>query len=150
MTLKFKDLFNILVFPFFVFLLGYALDTGVPAYQVLGWPNRLVHFLGGLSAALAVYFVIDLVKRYNYITISNRLLDLLLIITSVLAIASVWEMWEFLSDTYLGTHSQPNVADTIKDMIMGALGAVVFCVEWSLKDLYKKLKPKKVDLQPKN
>lgn len=146
MNLKMRDLFNILVFPFFVFLFGYALDVGVPAYQVLEWPNRFVHFLGGLSAAVAVYFVWGLVKRFKWIVVSSWLVDLALVLISVLAITCIWELYEFFMDTFFLTHSQPNVADTMKDMIMGALGAMAFCLGWATKILYKHIKLKKVDL----
>ncbi len=141
-----KDLFNILVFPFIVFLFGYALDVAWPTYQVITWPNRFVHFLGGLSAAVAVYFVWDLVKRFKWIVVSSWLVDLALVLISVMAITCAWELWEFFSDTYLGTLSQPNVSDTMKDMIMGSLGAAAFCMGWIVKSLYVRLKSKKVDL----
>lgn len=143
MTLKMRDLFNILVFPFIIFLLGYILELAVPIYQIITWPNRFVHFLGGLSAAVAAYFAWDLVKRFNWITVMYRWLDFILIIISVMAIAGFWEFWEFYSDTFYFTNAQPSVNDTMKDMIMGLLGAFAFCLGWEVKLLYKKLRAKK-------
>lgn len=50
----------------------------------------------------------------------------------VLALATsttvVWELAEFVSDRYAGTHAQGGLEDTLKDMTMGALGASAFLV----------------------
>jgi uncharacterized membrane protein YjdF len=138
-----KDIFNILIFPFFIYLLGFALEVGVPIYQVITWPNRFVHFLGGVSAAVAAYFILDLLKRNKLITVSSKWLDFALIIMAVMSIAGFWEFHEYFSDTYFFTHAQPSVEDTMKDMIMGTLGACTYCLGWYVKGRFKKLKAKK-------
>ncbi len=141
--LKFRDLFNLLAFPFFVYMLGYALEAGWADYKVIFWPNRIVHFLGGLSIAVTAYFILQKIKNYNVIKTNTKLADFFLILFFVMSITVFWEFYEFLSDKYLFTSAQPSVADTMKDMFMGMLGAISFGVGWAVSYLFK---PKKAVL----
>ena len=127
MNLQIKDIIKILYAPFFVYMLGYTLEVAYPSYHILWWPNRLVHFLGGLSIAISVYYIFNLFKKADYIKTVNFVFDALIVILAVMSVTVVWEFYEFLSDTYLYTHSQPNVAD-----VMGMLGAAFFATAWML------------------
>ena len=118
------------VFPFFVYMFGYSLQASWGDYQILGWPNRVVHILGGVSFAVVGYFVLDLAKKSKLVNTSNRFIDFILILFFVMSVSVFWEFWEFLSDKYLRTNSQSSVADTVKDMFMGMLGAVLFGFGW--------------------
>ena len=51
-----------------------------------------------------------------------------MIVGLVMIAAVLWEVYEFLWDQIFGTLFQPSKADTIKDLIMGMLGGIVFCV----------------------
>lgn len=130
---KIKDLLKIIAFPFFVYMLGYSLQASWDNYQVLWWPNRVVHLLGGLSFAVVGYFILDIFKKLKWISTSSKVVDFFIILFFVMSVAVLWEFREFLSDKYLHTNSQISVADTIKDMFMGMVGAVLFGVGWFFK-----------------
>ncbi len=132
---KLKDLIKIIIFPFLVYMLGYSLQASWDNYQVLWWPNRLVHLLGGLSFAVVGYFVLEIFKKLKWIITTNKVVDFFIILFFVMSVSVFWEFREFLSDKYLFTHSQISVADTVKDMFMGMVGAVLFGVGWFFKKL---------------
>lgn len=116
---------------FFVYLLGYAWDIGWDGYHTIWWPNRLVHFLGGVSAAIFGYYLLGLVKKLKFVSTLNKVVDFFIILIFVMSITVVWEFYEYLSDVYLLTNAQPSVADTMKDMFMGMFGAIVFGIGWA-------------------
>jgi hypothetical protein len=140
--LKISDILKIGAFPFFVFMLGYSLETGWTAYHnhILWWPNRVVHFLGGLSMAVSGYFILKLIKKWKLINASNRIIDFLIIFLFVSSITVFWEFYEFVSDKYFYTNAQPDVNDVMMDQIMGVLGAISFGIFWRIALLSKKLK----------
>ncbi|MCI0615734.1 hypothetical protein L0244_22335, partial [bacterium] len=39
--------------------------------------------------------------------------------------ATLWELGEFISDKYFGTHLQESVPETIADLALGLLGAII-------------------------
>lgn len=47
-------------------------------------------------------------------------------LTSLVAV--VWEFAEFIADHQFGVHTQPSLADTLLDLLMGLLGGVVWIV----------------------
>lgn len=122
---------------FFVYLLGYAWDIGWDGYHTIWWPNRLVHFLGGVSTAIFGYYLLGLIKKFKLISTSNKIVDFFIILMFVMSITVVWEFYEYLSDLYLFTNAQPSVSDTMKDMFMGMLGAIVFGISWFFKKVCK-------------
>ncbi len=42
--------------------------------------------------------------------------------------AVVWEFTEFLVEQWFGIHTQPSLADTLLDLLMGLLGGAVWIV----------------------
>lgn len=138
--LSIKLFVKMLLPMFFVYLLGYAWDIGWDGYHTIWWPNRLVHFLGGVSTAIFGYYLLDLVKKFKFINTLNKVVDFFIILIFVMSITVVWEFYEYLSDVYLLTNAQPSVADTMKDMFMGMLGAIVFGIGWAKYIFFKKCK----------
>ncbi len=136
--LSIKFFVKMLSFPFFVYLLGYAWEVGWDNYHVFWWPNRLVHFLGGVSMAVMAYFILDLTKKWKWVNTANKLVDFFLILFFVMSTTVFWESYEFLSDKFFFTVAQPSVDDTMKDMFMGALGALVFGIGWFACSFFKK------------
>ncbi|MEK7680621.1 MAG: hypothetical protein AAB348_01045 [Patescibacteria group bacterium] len=127
MKFEIEDLIKIVIFPFIVFIFSYTLAI-FNVYDFYLWLNRFAHFLGGLGMAISGYYILNLAKRAGYLKINRILIDAALIVFFVMTAAVVWEFYEYLSDVYLFTHSQPNVADVIKDQFMGMLGAVFFAI----------------------
>jgi len=86
--------------------------------------DPVMHFSGGVAAA---YFFRELsvigAEVLGALTDFSR--DLLSF-GSTCSIALFWEIVEFSSDTFLGTNVQTSNANTMRDLILGIVGALVF------------------------
>lgn len=89
--------------------------------------------------AISGFFILNLAKNYKKITTAGIFIDFILIINFAMAMAVVWEFYELISDTYFFTHSQLSNVDTMKDLIMGGLGALFFCLAWLIRRLVARL-----------
>ena len=126
--------------PFFVFMISYYLDQFTVIYRTLEWPNRLMHFLGGVSISVPIYMVLKWAKTNKFISTSSKWLDFILIIISAMCVATFWEFHEYFHDKFFPGPflAQPSVDDTMKDMIMGMLGSIMFILGWWISGFFKK------------
>lgn len=87
-----------------------------------------MHFIGGVAIA---HFI-----GMSYRTAASMKLlgepsvvvfpPMILGLTSLAAV--VWEFAEFITDQQFGTHTQPGLADTLLDLLMGLCGGAVWIV----------------------
>jgi len=125
-----KDMIKLGISPFLVFMLNYsAYHLYAGLYEKFS-ADTLLHFLGGLSIAYSAYQAIYLAEKNDWMMIKKPYLKAFIIIATVILAAVVWEMYEFSSDQFLGTNYQPSNADTMKDLIMGMLGGIIFCLSF--------------------
>lgn len=126
--------------PFLVFMISFYLDKFTVTYRMFEWPNRLMHFLGGFSITITVYLLLQFFKANKWIVTVSKYFDYLLVIVSALSIAAFWEFYEFFVDKYFpGPYlAQPSVSDTMKDMIMGLCGTLMFVLIWHIRNCFKK------------
>jgi hypothetical protein len=84
-----------------------------------------MHLVGGIGAAFFFLRSLQVLARGEFLGKPNRLAIRLLAfsLTSVAAIA--WEMAEFGSDRLLGTREQLGLEDTMVDLMLGGLGALL-------------------------
>lgn len=86
-----------------------------------------MHFAGGVAMAYFVHVTSRNGSRCGVLGSYHPLTHAGLVFGLTCAAAMVWEFAEFLSDRYLGTHAQGNdLEDTLADMLLGMLGAIVF------------------------
>jgi hypothetical protein len=112
--------------PGAVFGLHLVIARGLNAYTVFPDLDMPMHFLGGM--AVAFFFRVALLRGAANGSIGARqarTLGFLVLALSCCA-ASAWEVAEFLSDRYLGTHAQLGPLDTLSDMLFGIGGAATF------------------------
>ncbi len=108
----------IVIWPAFVLLLHFiATITGY--YFTVPWLDTPMHFLGGISIALSTFFALQKTAPLP------RWTTVLLMITMTALIAVGWEWLEFLLDYYFHSHHQISQFDTMKDLFMGILGAIL-------------------------
>lgn len=89
-----------------------------------------MHFLGGAAAAYFFRYVAS--GSPAVVGAISRTGANLLAFGLACAIALAWEFGEFFSDEFLGTSVQISVANTMRDLIFGVLGASAFLVGGSL------------------
>lgn len=82
-----------------------------------------MHVLGG--AALQYFFYNVLSFPWSWIGAITRFAKIIFAFTLSCTVATLWELAEFLSDRYAGTHLQASVQETIGDLALGLLGAVI-------------------------
>lgn len=123
----YKKLFHLLAFPFSVYMFNSIFQTvGIYSYYIYSI-DTLSHFLGGLAIAYSADYALALIEKKKWIVIKKNILRACIIVLTVTTIAVVWEFYEFTYDQILwGNFMQPSVADTIKDLCMGVIGAMVF------------------------
>ena len=123
-----RDIIMISIFPFLVEMINITSYSLFPLQSEKYQVENYLHFLGGLSITFSTGYVLRLLEKNGLVTIKNRLLKALQIIAVVMMIAVLWEIYEFTSDTFLGTDFQPNNFDTMKDLILGTLGGIFYCL----------------------
>lgn len=93
-------------------------------YYSLEWYDDLLHF--GLVLALGLVLVdATRSRRFLFNWQSGPFRVAALIWLASVAIAGVWELFEFVADVALGTREQDDLVDTMLDMLDGAAGATV-------------------------
>lgn len=143
MPLTPKDLFKLSILPFLTYMFDNIFQAFAEKYYILYSVDTLSHFLGGFSIAFSVNYSLSLIKKRGWLLIKKDTIQTGIIVASVTMFAVVWEFYEFTSDYLSGSAMQPSSADTIKDLCMGMIGALVFCVFmmfWTKKKRAKKRK----------
>jgi len=84
--------------------------------------DPLFHLLGGMAGALTLGRTADAFSQFHALfSVRNRSLTT---IGGMIAAIFVWELGEFLSDRFFGTHTQSGFQDTGLDVLLGLLGTV--------------------------
>ena len=84
-------------------------------YWTLSWYDYLMHFLGGLTLGVVMIAVLRIESH------STR--GFIILFLSVMVMGGVWEVVEYMAD--LTDSTEPYAIDTIKDLVMDALGGGV-------------------------
>lgn len=109
---------------------------GVVAVYLIGLAFRLylifppldipTHFLGGVAIT---YFYLSAARNsQKFLGNIPFPMQVLLAVTSTGTTTVLWEFYENIVDYFLGTHMVLGLEDTLKDMFLGLLGAVVLAL----------------------
>jgi hypothetical protein len=82
-----------------------------------------LHVLGGAACQYFFYNVLSL--PFSWMGSLTRFAKTIFAFTLTSTIATLWELGEFISDRYVGTHLQESVSETIGDLALGLLGAII-------------------------
>lgn len=112
-----------IIFIFMAHFLGVICEF----YNYIYWFDKLVHFLSGIvTSFVAIYLLIKFKKN------KNIFFDILFIVAITLMVASIWEVFEYLSSCYFGADPQKvvstGVSDTMGDIIVAFLGSILVSV----------------------
>ncbi|MFM9960414.1 MAG: hypothetical protein ACKV2Q_04230 [Planctomycetaceae bacterium] len=85
-----------------------------------------MHFIGGVAIAHFFGMCYRTADRMRLLGEPSGVMfpPLILGLTSLAAV--VWEFAEFLADRQFGLHTQPSLADTLLDLLMGLFGGAVW------------------------
>lgn len=109
---------------------------GVVAVYLIGLAFRLylifppldipTHFLGGVAIT---YFYLSAARNsQKFLGDIPFPMQVLLAVTSTGTTTVLWEFYENIVDYFLGTNMVLGLGDTLKDMFLGLLGAVVLAL----------------------
>jgi hypothetical protein len=94
------------------------------------WPHsdKVIHTFSGFLVGCAVTFALGTVSRRKHLDLPPFMM-VAGVVTSGGFVAATWEIAEFTSDNFLGTHAQnASLQDTMTDIICGVLGAIAVAV----------------------
>lgn len=93
-------------------------------YYTFWWYDDALHILAILGASILALRVAQALALFpaRHATPARAAL---VTITVALALASVWEIFEFTMDDLQGTREQDDLVDTMRDMTDGALGGAI-------------------------
>lgn len=139
--IKINELIN-LIYIIFIFL-AHFLGVICELYNYIYWFDKFVHFLSGIITSFAAIYLLVKFKKDK-----NLFFDILSIIAITLMVASLWEIFEYLSGYYFGLDPQKvvltGVNDTMGDIIVAFLGSILvsICYYFEIKYDYKLLMKK--------
>lgn len=114
-----------LVFVICASLLGSVLHL----YGIIYWYDSLVHYISGMLTALLGFILLIDFKKFDK---KSYAFNITYIIFVALAVAALWEIFEFSADSILGGDAQKvletGVMDTMKDIICALLGSILVSV----------------------
>jgi hypothetical protein len=84
-----------------------------------------MHLVGGIGAAFFFLRSFQVLARGEILGKPNRLAIRLLAFSSTSVAAIAWEIAEFASDRLLSTREQLGLEDTMVDLVLGGLGALL-------------------------
>lgn len=93
-------------------------------YEKYPWWDLIFHTLSGVGFGLVGYMMLILTYRKQNVRLAPLFTSVFAISFS-LAISAVWEILEFIIDTLLNTNMQPSAEDTMWDLVVGLIGALV-------------------------
>lgn len=110
--------FSVVIF----ILLSIFLGRGMRIYRIIPFWDKGLHFLSG--------FIAVAVARHLYSAFGgdtkNKTLFNLFAITFAVAVAGVWEIYEFTIDSLFGMQSQNgSLQDTMWDIILGTVSGLI-------------------------
>ncbi len=119
--------FSVLIFITITTMLANLFDM----YAVIPYLDKIEHLLSGVILFfVGQYILIKMARRKGLRSLPSNIINWFSFSFAV-AMAGMWEMYEFAVDHLFGLHSQNgSLSDTMIDMICGTLGAIVasFCL----------------------
>ena len=120
--IQISDLFKggVVLFVFASLVLG-SLNN---FYEKFWWWDILLHTWAGFGFTLIAYTILaSIYKKSNLV--STSLLTSIFAFSFSMAVLVLWEVFEFTVDQTTGSRMQPSLFDTMTDLIVGLVGAVM-------------------------
>jgi len=101
----------------------YASGESLRFQSLFGWWNPFTHLIAGIMVGTLVFIYLFYLEDVSEnLHIPNRMIPIFVLIF-ILSLGVLWELFEFLIDSFFGTSLQPNLQNTIYDMIFNTIGA---------------------------
>ena len=115
----------------FIFIAQF-LGVTVELYNHISWFDKFTHWLSGIITALLSLSLLSKFKLYDK---KNVLFNIIWMISITLAIASLWECFEYGANILFGGDAQrvatTGVNDTMQDIIVAFIGSIIVSLIYS-------------------
>lgn len=112
--------FVYLIFLFISYILGFVFDY----YNKIYFFDALAHSLFGLVGSIYALPLLNKLKKYDF---NNIIFNVFFIIIFTLAIAGLWEIFEFTIDKiFESANMQRSLNNTMKDIISALLFSILY------------------------
>ncbi len=126
------------IYTIFIFL-AHFMGSILNFYQAIYWYDSFAHFLSGILVSFLATYLLVILNKYSE---KSVLFNILFILGMSFMVAGMWEMFEFTSDKLFGKDAQnvltTGVDDTMKDMIVAALGTILYLILYVYEEINNK------------
>jgi hypothetical protein len=112
--------------PLMVFSIHAIASRVFHVYEAVPQADIPMHFAGGVAIAFFISRCFRALPRDVVRSSRVIVLEAVLVASLTTTAAVLWEFAEFLLDSVSGTNVQVSLANTMKDLAFGMLGAMVF------------------------
>lgn len=121
----------------FVYLLfiifGHFIGSILGIYNEIPHYDKIMHTLSGVLTSFVALIVLNNINQYKF---KNVIFNIVFMIVFSLAVAGIWEIFEFTSDILFQADAQKvaisGVNDTMLDMIVALFGSILVCIEYGI------------------
>ena len=108
-------------------------------YDMIWWWDLVLHALSGIIIAAIGFSLVDILNSNERLALKlSPIFVALFSFSFALALGTIWEIFEFAMDSIFGMNMQKSgLVDTMWDLIVDAVGALIFSVVTYYKLKYK-------------
>ena len=128
-TIRFPISFFLYALCFDILAAGFG--TVLNLYRTIDSYDKIVHFMSGILLAEAGRLLVTYLFKRNGVK-SLISIELFFSVAFSFAGAGVWEIYEFMVDTFMGTNMQGGNNNTMGDIVSGVLGSLLFVLVYGL------------------
>lgn len=121
-----------LVYLLFI-IFGHFIGSILGIYNEISHYDKIMHTLSGVLTSFVALIVLNNINQYKF---KNVIFNIVFMIVFSLAVAGIWEIFEFTSDILFQADAQrvaiSGVNDTMLDMIVALFGSILVCIEYGI------------------
>lgn len=122
-----KNLFYFFRFPILIFTTAMLLRY-FGFYSIFPFLDIPLHLIGGAAIANTFILIFKSWENKSLISIKDKPIYVLLIVSIVALFATLWEFWEFVMTQITNSVWQGNLQDTMKDFSLGLIGGLIVAI----------------------
>ncbi len=121
-----------LVYLLFI-IFGHFIGSILGIYNEIPHYDKIMHTLSGVLTSFVALIVLNNINQYKF---KNVIFNIVFMIVFSLAVAGIWEIFEFTNDILFQADAQrvaiSGVNDTMLDMIVALFGSILVCIEYGI------------------
>lgn len=121
-----------LVYLLFI-IFGHFIGSILGIYNEIPHYDKIMHTLSGVLTSFVAIIVLNNINQYKF---KNVIFNIVFMIVFSLAVAGIWEIFEFTNDILFQADAQKvaisGVNDTMLDMIVALFGSILVCIEYGI------------------